>query len=146
MTQAKHIHPLILTLKAGTAYFAMVFAIGFVLGTIRVLWLAPYLGERMAELSEMPWMLLASVLSARWVTGKFALPALALQRLAVGMLALAWMLTFEFTLVLGLRGLSLNEYFASRDAVAGSIYLAMLGLFTLMPWLLSLPRHKSHHQ
>lgn len=146
MTQAKHIHPITLTLKAGTAYFAIVFAVGFALGTIRVLWLTPYLGERMAELSEMPWMLLASVLSARWVTGKFALPALALQRLAVGMLALAWTLTFEFTLVLGLRGLSLNEYFASRDPVAGSTYLTMLGLFALMPWLLSLPGHKSHDQ
>lgn len=90
----------------------MVFAIGFVLGALRVLWLVPYLGERMAELSEMPFMLLASVLSARLVIQTFAIPALALQRLAIGMLALAWMLTFEFTLVLGLRGLSLNEYFA----------------------------------
>jgi hypothetical protein len=41
-------------LKAAAAYFALVFGTGFVLGTIRVLWVVPQLGLRNAELLEQP--------------------------------------------------------------------------------------------
>ncbi len=41
--------------KAGVLYFTIVF--DFVLGPIRVLWLVPRFGTRMAELMEMPIML-----------------------------------------------------------------------------------------
>ena len=44
------------TIKAGIAYFALVFGAGFVLGMIRVPFLVPRLGERVAELVEMPFM------------------------------------------------------------------------------------------
>ncbi|HVA00273.1 MAG TPA: hypothetical protein VMV34_01325 [Terriglobia bacterium] len=74
-------------LKAGGLYFALVFAAGFVLGTLRVLWIVPRLGARTAEL----------------------------------------------TVVLALRGLTLREYLASRDPVAGSVYVIMLGIFAVMP-------------
>jgi hypothetical protein len=40
------------TLKAGVLYFVVVFAAGFVLGTIRTLWVVPRLGVRTAELME----------------------------------------------------------------------------------------------
>ena len=36
-------------LKTGVLYFELVFGAGFVLGTIRTLWIAPRLGARMAE-------------------------------------------------------------------------------------------------
>jgi hypothetical protein len=41
-------------LKAGMLYFVLVFGTGFVLGTIRTLWIVPRLGTGMAELLEMP--------------------------------------------------------------------------------------------
>ncbi len=44
-------------LKAGVLYFAVVFGAGFILGPVRILWVAPRLGTRMAELLEMPIML-----------------------------------------------------------------------------------------
>ena len=42
------------TIKAGIAYFAVVLGAGFILGSIRVPLLVPRLGERIAELIEMP--------------------------------------------------------------------------------------------
>jgi hypothetical protein len=44
-------------LKAGAVYFAVMFAVGFVQGTIRTLWVVPRFGARTAELMEMPVML-----------------------------------------------------------------------------------------
>jgi hypothetical protein len=39
-------HTLIQILKASLLYFALVFGVGFVLGTIRTLWVAPRVGFR----------------------------------------------------------------------------------------------------
>lgn len=38
------------SIKAGLAYFALVFGTGFVLGAVRVTLLVPRFGERIAEL------------------------------------------------------------------------------------------------
>ena len=125
------------TIQAGAAYFALVFAAGFVLGSIRVPLLAPRLGERMAELIEMPLMLAVIVLSAQFIVRRFALPPLALVRLGAGLLALALLVAAELLLAAVLQGRSIGEYIASRDPVSGSVYLASLVLFALMPlWLL----------
>ncbi len=75
------------------------------------MWVAPPLGTRTAELLEAPIML------------------------AIGVLALALMLTFEFTVVLWLRGWTLAEYYESRDPVSGTVYEIMLGVFAIMPLL-----------
>jgi len=48
-------------------YFALVFGAGFMLGPMRILCIAPRLGERTAELLEAPVMLAISILTARWV-------------------------------------------------------------------------------
>ena len=44
-------------LVAGALYFIVLFAAGFVLGALRVLWLAPQLGVLLALLIELPIML-----------------------------------------------------------------------------------------
>src|SRR6185503_11470140 len=41
---------------AGLLYFSGVFAAGFLLGAVRVLWAGPRIGERAAELLEVPLM------------------------------------------------------------------------------------------
>lgn len=124
-------------LKTGSLYFALVFAAGFVLGTVRVLWLVPRLGERTAELMETPVMLLVIIIAARWVVRRLAVPPAPSKRLAVGIIALALLLVMELTLVLSLRGLSIAEYVASRDPVSGTVYLVMLGVFATMPLIVA---------
>jgi len=123
-------------LKAGALYFGIVFAVGFALGVIRVLWMVPQFGARAAELMEAPFMLAASFLAARWTVRRLAPPNTAWSRLQVGVIALAILLTVEFTLVLWVRGLSFREYLDSRDPVAGTVYLLLLAVFAVMPALL----------
>jgi len=122
-------------LKAGLLYFVLVFGAGFVLGPIRVLWLVPRVGERIAELVELPIMCVVIVAAARWVVRRFSVAAEPADRLVMGGVALGLTLAAEFGLVLQLRGLSLQEYFASRDPVSGTAYYLMLGVFALMPLL-----------
>ncbi len=124
-------------LKAGLLYFALVFGAGFVLGTIRTLWIVPRLGTRTAELMEVPIMFVVTVAAARWIIGRFAVRPILSRRLAVGCIALGLMVVAEFTLVLWLRGLSIREYLAGRDPVSGIAYYLMLGVLAIMPLLVA---------
>jgi hypothetical protein len=128
---------LIRVLKASLLYFALVFGAGFVLGPIRILWLVPRVGTRTAELMEMPIMLAVTFLAARWTVRRLDVPPTTSSRLGMGCLALGLMLMAEFTLVLTLRGLTIREYFASRDAVSGTAYYLSLLLFAVMPLLVA---------
>jgi hypothetical protein len=120
-------------LKAGALYFVFVFGAGFVLGTIRTLWVVPHVGMRMAELVEAPLMLVVTVMAARWIVRFFAIPSVASDRLRVGAVGLALLLAAEFGLVLWIRGLSVREYLATRDPVSGTVYYLMLVVFVIMP-------------
>lgn len=124
-------------LKDGALYFALVFGAGFVLGIIRVLWAVPRFGERTAELIETPIMLVVTVIAARWVTRGRAVSPTPHARLGVGFVALALLLAAEFSFVLWLRGMGIHQYFASRDPVAGTVYIVMLLVFAIMPLLVA---------
>ena len=124
-------------LKAGVLYFALVFGAGFVLGTVRTLWVVPRVGTRTAELLEMPIMLVVTIVAARWTVLRLALPSVPSARLGMGGIALVLLLVAEFTLVLWLRGLTIREYLASRDPVAGTVYYVMLAVFAIMPLLVA---------
>jgi hypothetical protein len=123
--------------KAAGLYFVLVFGAGFVLGTIRVLWLVPALGTRTAELVEMPVMLAIVILSARWVTQYVQVTPTASSRLGMGGMALAMVLALDFTVILWIRGLSFRQYVEMFDPIAGTTYFMMLGIFAVMPFLVS---------
>ena len=125
------------TLKAGALYFVLVFGAGFVLGIPRVLWFAPNLGARAAELMESPVMLVVIIFAARWVVRRFSLPPTIPARLGPGIIALVFLLAAEFTVVLKIRHLTLAQYIAGRDPVAGSVYVLMLLLFAFMPLIVA---------
>jgi len=122
-------------LKAGVLYFVLVFGAGFVLGPIRILWVVPRFGTRMAELMETPIMFVVILVAAGWIVRRLAVPSTPSSRLGMGCVALGLILVAEFTLVLWLRGLSISEYLASRDPVSGTVYYVMLGVFAVMPLL-----------
>lgn len=135
--------PIPRVLKPSLAYAAMVFGVGFVLGATRVTLVVPRIGMRWAELLEMPFMLVACFLAARFVVrafGPFGRP----QRLAVGLLALAWLLLAEAGLVLA-QGMTMAEYAASRDPVSGTAYLLSLALFAAMPLLVGVQPRSDRH-
>jgi hypothetical protein len=120
-------------LKACVVYFALVFTAGFVLGTIRTLWVVPKFGVRTAELAEAPIMFCISILAARWVLRYFQYSPLRSRRLAMGCIALGLMLLAEFTLGLWIRGTTPREYFAARDPISGTVYFLTLGAFSVIP-------------
>jgi hypothetical protein len=124
-------------LKAAALYFALVFGVGFILGPMRILWVVPHFGTRSAELMETPIMLSVIYLAARWIVRRFDVPPAPSARLAIGFLALGFVLVMEFTVVLWLQGLSIGESLATRDPVAGTVYAASLALFAIMPLLVA---------
>ncbi|MBX7222121.1 MAG: hypothetical protein K1Y36_19370 [Blastocatellia bacterium] len=130
-------------LKPALMYFGLVFGTGFLLGIVRVLLLVPRLGERTAELLEMPLMLIAIILAARrvnrWLEVRKAIPS----RLAYGLTAMSLVLLADVGVGVFLREMSPVEVFTSRDAVSGIAYYGMLLVFGLMPWLSGFGRGKS---
>jgi len=124
-------------LRSGLAYFALVFGAGFALGAVRLLWVAPRLGARAAELIEMPLMLAVVVLAARWLLRRFA------QRRAAwygaGALAAALILAADFALAVYVRGLPLQRYLDELDPVTAIPYYAILALCAVLPGLLYRP-------
>ncbi|OGT56115.1 MAG: hypothetical protein A3E01_17780 [Gammaproteobacteria bacterium RIFCSPHIGHO2_12_FULL_63_22] len=123
--------------KASLLNFAIVLGTGFALGVVRVPFLVPRLGERYAELLEMPIMLVVIVLAARHVVRRFELAPDVSVRLQVGFAALALSVAAELLLATMLQSQSLIQYIASRDPVSGSIYVLLLLVFALMPALLT---------
>jgi hypothetical protein len=75
--------------RAGLADSGLAFGAGFLLVMARVPWPVPRLGERWAELAEMPVMLIVIVAAARSVVRHFAVPPALPAPLPTSSLALA---------------------------------------------------------
>jgi hypothetical protein len=120
------------TVYAGLVYFALVLGTGFVLGVFRVPFVVPRIGERWAELAEMPIMAAAIFFSAGYVLRHFPEINFPWKSLIVGFLALALTVGAELGLAVALQSQTLAEYLDSRDKVSGSVYLVMLIVFALM--------------
>ena len=119
-------------LRAALAYFLPVFALGFVLGTLRTLWLAPALGEVPAVAAELPVMLAASWLLARRVVRRYAITATG-AALAIGLIAFALLLLAELALAMTLAGQTPADWAAGLTRPAGALGLAGQALFALLP-------------
>ncbi len=121
--------------RAGLAYFAIIFAGGFVLGTVRTLLLEPALGPLRAVALELPVMLALSWIVAGWLTrGRPALGGTG-PRLSMGSIALTCLLAAEAALAIAVFGQSPADYLAGLARPPGALGLAGQVLFGLMPWL-----------
>lgn len=116
-------------------YFVLVFGTGFLLGSVRVPFIVPRIGERYAELAEMPLMFTAIFFASRYVLRKYGQKTETVGLIAMGAIALLLLVISELLLAVLLADRGVTEYVASRDKVSGSVYLAMLILYAAMPWL-----------
>ena len=125
-------------LKAGVIYFLLMFAVGWVLGPIRELWAVLRFGRVIALLFEAVFMLIAMIVSSRWVMPRFSVPHTLGSTIPMGLVALTILMPAEIAGVLWVRGLSLQEYLASFVTAPSGISAVMFLLFTAMPSLVAL--------
>lgn len=123
------------TIRAGFAYFALVLGAGFILGVLRVPLLVPRIGERWAELAEMPIMAAVIFLAAGYILRRFPDIRSPARSLLAGTLAFVLSVTAELGLATLLQDRTLSEFISSRDKVSGSVYVALLLVFAVMPRL-----------
>lgn len=120
---------------AGSRYAATVFAIGFVLGAIRIFVTAPWLGELPATALELPFMLAASWRVCGWVIRRHAVPAAWRARAIMAVAAFAVLMLAEVALgVIGF-GQRLGEMLGAYAAPAARLGLAGQIGFALIPLL-----------
>jgi hypothetical protein len=120
-------------LKAGVSYFALVYLAGFILGTVRVLLIAPCLGETAAVLLETPIILAASWIASRWCTAEFAVQANPLPRLLMGGIAFALLITGELGVSVFVFGRSWEGALTAFRSPPGIVGLSAQAAFELFP-------------
>jgi hypothetical protein len=128
---------LVRVMKAGAVYFLVALGAGFALEFIRLELVALHFSEQLAGILEIPNVLLATMIGARWAVDRLTLPPLPGIRLGVGFVALSLALIAQFMVVLPIRGLSYTEYFASQDPTSVSASIGTLGVLIVMPFLVA---------
>jgi len=121
--------------RAGASYALIVFAVGCVLGSLRVLLLAPHLGAMVAVLLEAPFMLAASWWVATWCTGRFRVPAQRRARVLMGVVAFGVLMLAEFALGTLAFGDSVPAYLRTIGSAPGAIGFAAQIAFASFPLL-----------
>ena len=122
-------------LKAGAAYFLSVFAVGFMLGTVRVFLLEPRFGAFGAVLMETPFILTASWLLCRHWVQRFRLPAQTSPRLLMGGFAFGLLLLAELMLSRYGFARTFSEQLVAYATPAGAVGLVGQIIFGLFPLL-----------
>jgi hypothetical protein len=130
--------------KASVVYFAAVFSAGFVFGALRVLVLVPQVGERLAVLIELPFMLTVSWFVCKSIVGRFSVSAAFGPRLAMGSGAFALLMAAEAGLSVFGFGRTLAQHLDSLLTAAGLLGLAGQVVFALFPVAQMLTRRPSN--
>jgi hypothetical protein len=120
-------------LIAGTVYFLALFALGFALGTIRVLFVAPRFGELAATLAEVPVMLAAALFTCRWAIRRWHVPQNGASRWTMVTCFLGLLLLFETLLGTLLFGRSAADQWTLLTRPAGLIGLCAQIIAALLP-------------
>ena len=122
-------------LSAGTAYWGLMFILGFVMGTVRTMFVAdaPVGGRILGVLLELPIMLTASWFLCSFAIRRFHVPTTLGARALMGGLAFALLLLAELVVGALLFGRSASEHFALYREASYAVGLAAQIGFALMP-------------
>lgn len=126
-------------LKAGAAYFAIVFAAGFALGTARVLAIAPRLGETLAIILELPIMLIVSWYACSTVIRRMAVPQALPERLTMAACAFVLLMAAEAALGIAVFGQTAAGYLSGFAEPGKMLGLAAQLVFAAFPLIVSRP-------
>jgi hypothetical protein len=118
---------------AASLYAAAAFAAGFVLGSLRVLLLAPALGEFAAVALELPVMLTISWVAFGVIAARLHLPHAIGTGLRIGIIAFVLLLLAEFVLGLTLFARAPAAILEGWLSASGLLGLAGQILFALIP-------------
>lgn len=120
-------------LTAASAFFLALFALGFVLGTIRVLVIAPRFGQLAATFAEVPVMLTAAFLACRWSVQHWQVPRTGAVRWAMVLWFLGLLFAFETLLGAALFGRTMADQWAVLATPAGLLGLSAQIIAALLP-------------
>ena len=120
-------------LIAATVYFLVLFALGFILGTMRVLLVAPRIGVLGATLAEVPLMLTAAFFMCRWAVGRWQVPPTLSARGAMALWFLVLLAVFETLVGVALFGRTLAGTWAGLATSAGLFGLTAQAIAALLP-------------
>lgn len=120
-------------IRAGVLYFLIVFAFGFVLGSIRTLYVAPRLGDFAAIALELPVMLAFAWIACRRLIAMVGVANGVLPRAVMSVTALILLLLAEQSLAVLLLGRTPAEYLASYRDPAMLLGLCGQLLFAAFP-------------
>lgn len=120
-------------LIAASAYFLALFALGFVLGTLRVLFVVPRVGELVATIAEVPVMLIAAYFACRWAIQRWQVSLAIAIRIAMVLWFLALLFVFEALLGAMLFGRSVDEQWTALESPAGLVGISAQIIAALMP-------------
>jgi len=118
--------------EAGALYAIIVFLIGFIVGTIRVLLVAPRLGETTAVIVEVPMMLAASWFVCRWCVVRLDIRRTVPARSLMGLVAFLLLMSAEVGLG-AVFGRSFVDQLATYGSLSGAIGLAAQVIFAMFP-------------
>ena len=122
-------------IKASFLYWVLAFAVGWVFGPLRELFVVPRFGRTVGILLEVPLMTLAMIVAARWTLRWLSVPSGAAPWMGLG--ALSLLCAAEVAGIWWVRGLSMASYLATFTPVSATMSLLMLGLFAIMPILIA---------
>lgn len=123
-------------LIAATTYFLALFALGFVLGTIRVLFVVPAVGLLVATLLEVPVMLIAAFFLCRWAIRHWQVERSLALRALMGLCFFTLLVAFEAVLGVALFGRNLAEQCAALSSPAGLIGLSAQLIAAILPMVI----------
>ncbi len=120
-------------LRAGAVYFAITFALGFALGTFRVLVLGRFFSETIAVLMETPLILSLSWVVCRILIRKINVQAMIPARVTMGAMAFALLMTAEQLLGLFVFNRDFDALIFHYQTSAGLIGLVSQIAFAFFP-------------